>query len=308
MDYYIFSYVAEGIVKRRNESNHRFIRNPLKVLRNFGHVIKNLGIYLYSTNEKLCIEIENYLTKYCSDTLERLLLVGNQSIVPFEHLPKPLKNVTVVKVILLRGQHINHIRFINERNLPNVNNIEIFWQTKEFKQQELLKFHFESIEYFTFSILKPLSMNLFSFGNLKHLRLELTPSNVDDSVCELIGSIKDLKTVQVGLFPLSVEPDSLAKLLKLQNILSTVVELTIHYTGCTTKDVLHFLKQSRKLQKLSFRIWRDRYETKWMDFMETISTSLPHNWSSRIEEINREENEFTLQDDCFYILEKNADE
>lgn len=304
LDYYIFSSVAEGIVKRRNESNHRFIRNPLKILRNFGHLIKILGLDLYSTNEKLCIEIENYLTRYCSDSLERLLLVGNQSIVPLEHLSKPLKNVTVVKVELFRGQHINHIRFINEKNLPNVNNIEIFWQTREFQEQELLKFHFESIEYFTFSILKPISMNPFSFGNLKHLRLEGI-KNVDDSVCKLIGSIKDLKTVQIGLFFGSVEQDSLGKILKLQNILSTVVELTIHYTGCTTKDVLHYLKQSRNLQKLSFKIWRDRYETKWLDFMETISTNLPHNWSSRIEEINREENEFTLHD-CFYILEKKC--
>lgn len=278
----------------------------MKILRNFGHVIKNLGIYLYSTNEQLCIEIENYLTRYCSDSLERLLLVGNQSIVPFQHLPKPLKNVTVVKVALLRGQHINHIRFINERNLPNVNNIEIFWQTKEFQEQELLKFHFENLEYFTFSIFKPISVNPFSFGNLKHLRLEGI-KKVDDSVCKLIGSIKDLKTVKIGLFG-RVEQDSLGKLLKLQNILSTVVEFTIHYTGCTTKDVLHFLKQSRNLRKLSFRIWRNRYETKWMEFMETVSTSLPHNWSSRIEDINREENEFPLRNDCFYILEKNADE
>lgn len=273
-------------------------------MRNFGHIIKNLGICLFSTNEKLCIEIENYLTRYCSDSLERLLLVGNQTIVPFEHLPKPLKNVTVVKVTLNRGQHINHIRFINERNLPNVNNIEIFWGTRDYQEQELLKFHFENIEYFAFGILKPVSMNIFSFGNLKHLRLEGI-RKVDDSVCQLIGSIKDLKTIRIGLFG-SVEQDSLGKFLRLQNILSTVVEFTIRSTGCTTEDVLYFLKKSRKLRKLRFIIWRilEYGETKWLDFMETISTSLPHNWSSRIEEISREESEFTL--DSYFILEKTA--
>lgn len=41
-----------------------------RLLRNFGHMIRNLGINFNNMNVKCCAEIENYLTKYCSNSLQ----------------------------------------------------------------------------------------------------------------------------------------------------------------------------------------------------------------------------------------------
>lgn len=64
----------------------------LKLLRNFGHLIRNLGIHVRTLNDKLCIEIENYLVKYCSNSLQRLILVSKSKLL-FENLQKPFQNI-----------------------------------------------------------------------------------------------------------------------------------------------------------------------------------------------------------------------
>lgn len=61
----------------------------LKLLRNFGHSIRNLGIHFRTLNDKLCIEIENYLVKYCSNSLQRLILVSKSKLL-FEKFTKTI--------------------------------------------------------------------------------------------------------------------------------------------------------------------------------------------------------------------------
>lgn len=103
-------------------------KNPLRVLRNFGNMIKNFRMNSYGISKKLFAKIGNYLAIYCADSLERIIMVDTQMKIPFKNLRKPLKKVIFLRIIIeypgpIMG-HV-HIRHINERIFPNVNEIVI---------------------------------------------------------------------------------------------------------------------------------------------------------------------------------------
>ncbi|XP_031623438.1 uncharacterized protein LOC116340859 [Contarinia nasturtii] len=221
--------------------------NPLKVLRNFGHVIKNFEVDFRWLNAKLCAEIENYLVIYCSDSLQRLCVFPDRSETTFKDLQKPLEKVTYLKIIITLDQNINHIQFLNESNLPNVNKIEIYSYKFNTFGESSKKIHFENIEYFKYYGMRS-SKYPFSFGNLKHLRIRGS-CQVKDALCEFIGNVKDLKTLQLNEG--CVDADSLCKILELQNVLSNLEEIQIEclfVLKFSPGDVLRFLKHLKLLR------------------------------------------------------------
>lgn len=255
-----------------------FITNPiiiLKLLRNFGHLIRNLGIDFGFLNAKLCAEIENYLAEYCSESLQRFSLVGNTLKIPFEHLKKPLRKVTVLIIYMVVDQKQNHIQFLIESNLPNVQYIKLYNGTA--LQDSEKDIHYENLESFMFHN-HGMRKFPFSFGNLKHFILT---GNIilNDAFCECISNIKHLKTLKI--MDISIfSSDSFEKLLSLQNILSNVVEMQFEFEkNMSTEVVLCFLKQSRNVRKLSFHIHKlYDYRRMLSQMMKTMLSNLSNEW------------------------------
>ncbi|XP_055301006.1 uncharacterized protein LOC129567764 [Sitodiplosis mosellana] len=258
-----------------------FITKPiilLKLLRHFGHLIRNLGIGFSKLNMKLCVGIEIYLAKYCSDSLQRFSLICNTSKIAFKDLQKPLKKVIALKIHTVIDQKQNHIQFLNESNLPNVQHIYITNHDGLHNSEK--EIHYENIESCTIESLR-MDKFPFSFGNLKHFTLA---GNIclNDAFCQCISKIEHLKTLKI-MDMLIFDSDSFRKLLELQNILSSVVEMQFSFEkGMSADAVLHFLKQSRSVRKLTIHLHNGRYRgDKTRDYfrmLQTISLNLNDEW------------------------------
>lgn len=274
------------------------IRNPIilfKLLRNFGHLIQNLGIDFSGVNVKICAEIENYLAQYCSDSLQRFSLMCNLSKIPFDNLKNPLKKVKALKVITVLPRKQNLIHFLNEINLPNVQHVIISSLGQELPISEK-GIHYKNIEYFTIRYYPrpPMDTFPFSFGNLKHFTI-VGGIYINDALCECISNIKHLRTLKIMKFSI-LNSDSFSKLLRLQNILSNVEEMQFAFDkGMSAEVVICFLKQSRKLRKLTFHNFDfDHIKNHlYLKMLKTISSNLNDEWKVHI--IDQYKNPFS---DC----------
>lgn len=146
---------------------------------------------------------------------------------------------------------LDGVSFLNENNnLPNLQHIYIY--STGFALQDSENIHYENIEHFTLGSVN-MSKYPFSFGNLKHLILT-GHIEINDSFCKFIGNIKHLQTLKITS-TLFTNPESFSKMLELQNILSNVVEMQLKFNESMSLDqILRYLKQSRKLRKLSFHL------------------------------------------------------
>lgn len=253
----------------------------LKLLRNFGHLIRNLGISFRTLNDKLCIEIENYLVKYCSNSLQRLILVSKSKLL-FENLQKPFKNITALEIILVIDQNEDNIRFINESNFPNLQRIYLLNTERKLQDSEMI--HYKNIEYFCLrSSLRTMKFP-FSFGNLKHFSIS-GPIELNDAFCKCIGNIEHLQTLKIISF-LGIRchstTDSFGKIFELKNILTNVVEMQMEFHENITPELVHrLLKQSEKLRKLSFHVhhYPELSATKhFFYFTQTLPSNLDDKW------------------------------
>lgn len=261
--------------------DHVMIKNPLKVIRNFGRLIKKLSMSLVDLDEKFHNEIEKYLSIYSSDTLQRLVLRCSLKQIPLKFLTKPLKKVTYLHIRRDDYKDNSYTQLLEiEKNVPALNEIEITSLSKYVREPG--KVHFQNIESFTLNC-HPIKYEEypFSFGNLKHFTL-YGCCIVNDALLECIGHIKDLKTLKItyiGSCLLSL--DSFRKLLELKNVRSTVVKMKILYNECLSPDdVLHFLEQCRSLQKFNVGvvIRKDSNERTRLIFIQTILNNLSANW------------------------------
>lgn len=313
MNIFFSSFIVENLVGEPDplDANYIFITNPLKVLRNFGHIIKNLGISFNDLNATLHVEMENYLAEYCSDSLQRLHLLCNRSKMVFKDLRKPLRNVTVLKMGMHRVQKINHIQFLNENNLPNVNSITILHRSSEdiTLLQKSEKIHYEKIEYFEIASHK-LNTYPFSFGNLKHLTIS-GRCEINDAICEFISNVKDLKTLKMMSMLYLLHPDSFRKMLELQNILSNLVKMQFEYRkGMAADDVLRFMNQSQNLKKMI--IYLDTTNTGIqagsLNFMQTMTSNLDVQWTFHVKQNDPERERYhPYWADIKYIFERIID-
>lgn len=266
---------------------HLQIKTFLKLLRNFGHLIKDLEFCYWVKNPKVYVGIETYLSKYCSDSVQRLILICSRSKTPFENLQKPLKKVIAVTIFTAADESPNQIRFINDNNLPNVQHIHIFNNYRDQELNDSGGIHFENVEYFTMHT-HQIKTYPFSFGNLKHFTIY---GNVElnDAFCECISKIQHLKTLKI-MSHLSVSIESFSKMLKLQNVVSNVEEMQFEFDDSITPDlILQFLKQSQCLQKLSIHLNMISDCTtiyKYSYLLQTIPSSLHDDdeWKSEIKD------------------------
>lgn len=268
------------------------IANPLKVLRNFGHIITHLRIDFHRLlrNIELCTEIENYLARYCSDSLKYLFIICNIWKIAFKDLQKPLKKITHLTIRMPDNQNFEHIRFLNKNNLPNMKNVHIIGLDNECGNLD-----FENIEYFNVSA-SELTIYSLSFDNLKHLILTGLYA-VNDSLCDCIARMKDLKTLKLVSCWQGFDPDPFYKILKLPNILSNIVEIQFqYYDGMSPDNVLCFLKQSRNLRKLSIPYATDKPRRRhYSRFLHNVTLNLDVEWTHHVREITRSESEKDLR-------------
>lgn len=264
-----------------------FITKPItyfKLLRNFGHMTRNLGINFIILNAKICAEIENYLSKYCSDSLERFSLICNRTKIPFDNLQKPFKKVVALKIHTILEQHRDHIQYLNETNYPNLQHLLIY-NRGNLKNSE--KIHYEYIEHFTFFGMW--DKYPFSFGSLTHLTI--ANASMNDEFYEFLGNVKHLKTLKI--MKLSCDRYwSSSKIFELQNVQSQVVEMSLQFyetmQTMSCDDIFRCLRQSQKMRKLSFHLWKfsrneiSRDVGRCLRLCQTVTAKLGANWTFHV--------------------------
>lgn len=289
-----------------------FISNPrmlLKLLRNFGHLIMNLKVnFVFNLSDNLCVMIENYLAEYCSDFLEQFHLVCSRTKKPFENLSKPLKKLIILTIDTKYHRKTDYMQFINEKKLPNIQHFCIQnpyhsesqnFETIHFISNPNKLQNFETVQHLTIGTVNWDTNFPFSFGNLKHFTV-LGPSVLNDMLYEYIENLTHLETLKIMNFRLTGwKPELFGKLLQLPNILSNVVEMQFDFNDHMSPDhILHMLKQSQKLKKLSFH-FMDGDES----ILRTIISKLSVEWKVHI--IDPYENPliFVLKHIC-YVFER----
>lgn len=311
MNLYFYRLRSENVGTRVLEPNPEiFILHPIKafkLLRNFGHMIQNLGINFASFNAKVCTEIENYIAEFCCDSLQRLSLICNKHKPPFDNLQKPLKNVTALKIHMMLSQQVNHIRFINEENFPNVK--YIFILSKAGQRDSEPKIQHKNIECFTLKadcVCYIWTEFPFSFDGLKHIIVDGS-IHLNDAFCEFIASIEHLQTLKIMSMHFDNYLPQLRKLLELPNVKTNIVEMQIRYeeNAVSSDDIVRFLKQSPKLRKLS--IHEPNFNGyRVSSLVETVSSKLDDEW--KIYNIHPYKNPFgnVFEYTC-YVFEKIVD-
>lgn len=245
-------------------------------------------------NAELGIEIEKYLVNYCSDSLHNLTLIDalTPQKIPFLGLQKPFKNIRAIKIyagddFILTA---NRFRLTIENIFPHVKRIVIEESLSFLHTEQSVScvpiVHYENVEFFTiYTEHMPLTKYPFSFGVLTQLNIKICYLN--DAFYEFIGGLNHLKILKIKFiykhknFETS---DSFCKLLNLQNIQTNIEELSICYRRLMLPDdIVHFLKQSRRLRKLSF--YRHKASKHYRDMcktMESVSYKLDAEWAIHI--------------------------
>lgn len=274
------SYFTGPIITLLEDNPQILITKSLmifKLLRNFGHMIRNFGVNFRIVNVKICTEIENYLAEYCWDSLQRLSLYCRYPKILFENLQKPLQNVIAIKVHTSKVQDQDNIQFVNENNFPKLKHLFIY---NGYHLENAKTIHFENIECFT---LRSMLKFPFSFGNLKHLTLGSIAIN--DAFCEFVSNLIHLKTLRIMRITGLEESNSFSKMLELHNIQTDLVEMHFDYCKFLQPDsdaILRFLKQSAKLKKFSCSTTTNceffNYVKTCSHMFRTISSKLDSDW------------------------------
>lgn len=262
-----------------------YIHRPLlffKFLRNFGHLTRNLRVCFDELNDQLCVQMENYLAKYCADSLQRFSLRCKWARCHFEDLQTPFKNVIALKIQTSMDEQTDHIQFITEKNFPNLQELR-FSGSYYLSRSE--NFHLKNIE--SFSMFGNIHDTFpFIFENLKHLSVGCL--SITENFCEFVSKMRYLETISVMDVWWSNEQNMLPKMLALENVQSHVVEMTIQFKSIddSTDDLFHFIKRSQKLRKLSLFLSSLYYSSKrrnmYTQAMKTIVSELGGNWTCKI--------------------------
>lgn len=125
---------------------------------------------------------------------------------------------------------------------------------------------------------------------MKHLTLCGT-NKVNDALCDCIARIKDLKTLRIPTNGLSFDSDSFHKILKLPNILASIVDIQFKFDDeISPGNVLCFLRQSRNLRKFSisqgfpFSVDERHYQEQFSRFLQNVTLNLDVGWTHYIRE------------------------
>lgn len=305
LNLYFFSYLEYLTNEKGPFENSPEIStsNPLtllKLLRNFGHLIKNLGVNFTSFNAKVYAEIEENYLIYCSGSLERFVFETTWRSTKkqhfFENVEKPFKNVIALGIVV--DVHPKYVRFLIESKLPNLQHI--YYRSKYRFWEEIENIHYKNIEYFSLFPIIQMTTFPFSFGNLKYL-LVGGDFELNDSFCDFIGNIKHLKTLKIMSF-LTFDSDSFRKMMELKNVLSNIVEMQITFHRSITPElILNFLKQCQNLEKLSIHAGLKPN----FHIFDSLSSNLENEWTSYT--VNPYKNPFyEYGDSICYIIERKT--
>lgn len=295
------------MIRRGEDERHQLFieRNPLKVLRLFGHSIKHLSINFSILNRNLCTIVENYLALYCSESTRKLYIVNNRTRIALEDLQNPLKKVTYFGISTGVEQSSRNIQLVNEKNLPKVNDIEV--RVLAPYEDHSPNVHFENIENFTLRGIRIYEYP-YSFGRLKHLKIDGLYM-INDAFCEWIGEIQDLQTLQILHTQYLLIPGCFTKILNLPNVLSNLQEIFFEYSDeIFAEDIIRFLKISQNLRKLRIHMKRNHYKIRgnYGTFLEILSSNLDGNWKYHKEDICQQPGYYFS--DLLYVVERIIDD
>lgn len=133
---------------------------------------------------------------------------------PFENLPKPLKKLIFLAIHTTYRQKTDHMQFINEKNLPNVQHVYISFPYRFCKPQNFETIHFisnpfklqkfETVQHFTIDTVHWDTYIPFSFGNSEHFIL-LGCTELNDMLYEYINNLTHLGTLKIMYFRMTGE-------------------------------------------------------------------------------------------------------
>lgn len=237
---------------------------PLKILRNFGWLLRKLDIRFSAFNINICDQIEYYLAEYCSESLNQLSIDANYSRSSSGNLHKPLMGVTHLNIYIMGFKESNIILNIKE-NLPALKYVHIYGFNNYDRFEKL---HFNGIDYFKFEtdpisfMMSNMSKYPFSFDTLKHLKFKARVELNDDWFNFVRNLKQHLTTLQIMGVKFDKEHpiDFFAKILETHNFLPKIEELQVELLPyMCPRNILRFLEQSRNLKKLMLNRYKSKY-------------------------------------------------
>lgn len=287
------------------------ITNPttaLRLIRNFGPILKHLYIQFRFFSVKFCAEIERYLCEYCSQSLKKLSLDCNCLAILFIGMNKPLENITFLGIYVRRNEKLNNVDLLN-KYLPRLQHVGIETISSAFCESE--KIHFENVEYCTIA---PLTLRKysFSFNKLKHLTIDGSII-LNHEWCELVCNIPSLRTLKI-MGNCNLDQSALRRMLTSPNFLSNIEELLIGVDRhLLPDDILSFLRQSQRLKRLALlrRNGYMNYNRKSDNYiLGEITSNLTTEWKFYVIDpfVNPYHGEHIPKNDCYVIERFNANE
>lgn len=248
-----------------------------KLLRNFGHLIRNLGVDFSELSVKICAGIQMYLVEYCSNSLERFAFETRNNRV-FDQLHKPLEKLISLAMQAEVNVGTFSFQFINEINLPNLQDFML----ESYAIDTPDSIQHKNVEHLTIGHSYKCNFP-FLFENLKYLTLQ-GMIEITDALCEFIDKMVNLKVIKIMTNPSRLHPDSFNRLLNLQIVLTNVEEVEFsfdidHSKKQLIETVFRFMSHSPNVKKVSFRLYFEQLEDAW--FRE-FSPTLNADWISYI--------------------------
>lgn len=265
------------------------ITNPaiiLKLLRNFGNMLINITVNFRSFSVEGCVEIENYLAEYCSNSLELLSLSFNPSRIVFQG-----SSIPFIRVIRLRVE-INYTEDL--RSFLNLNGMFPNIQYLFFQDYSGIQYYdtiaFGNMEHFSLYTDSLVADTPISFNKLKHFCYDGRDRGrglyLNDNLYKVFSGGVHLKTLDIKRISL-IDSDAFAKLLKSESFLSNVQEIKMELVNDIPPDcVVRYLAESHSLQRLTLykvltseRLWPFQLnQVIWSNILRTIISSLSAEW------------------------------
>lgn len=279
------------------------ISNPttaLKLLRNFGHLFEDLAIDFNTFNNVLCGQIELYLGKYCSASLQRMSFRCNSVRTALDGLQTPLINLNLLRIEIGSEQHPDFGRL--NAYLPMLRFLYVHNHSNHLAYLE--NTHFDNVEFFGLKLFQESCTALpFSFNKLKYFYQN---SNYGAGIilnkhfCETFSSAKHLTELELNRIS-SICDNSFAEILQSENFLTNIEEITVHINeDISPKSVIRFLNESKSLKKFTFyRCYNT--DQAHLNFMKTIKSLLNDKWT--INCMRKEKSDIC----CSYSIQKTIE-
>ena len=277
------------------------VSNPataLKLLRNFGHLFEDLAINFKCFNINVCAEIELYLSKYCSKSLQRMSIICNSVRAALDGLQTPLIKLNLLRVEIDPRQHPDFRRL--SENVPNLRYLYVKNDSKYIEHFE--RTHFENVEHFGINCgSSPCSALPFSFNKLKHFYFGNHRGIIlNKYFYEFLTSAKYLTKLELMEID-SIIDNTFDDILQSEHFLTNIEEITVCMSKIVSPEsVIGFLKQSKSLKKFTIYKCYTNNETH-SNIIRTITSGVEDTWNLDVKIINNYTSHYE-----FYSTERNT--